>query len=74
MGIKLSDMGCLTFSQKKSCGKDKTKEKALFTKLSTMEVNKKILHDVKHKAEQRKEFAGQRREAIAKTKTGKGNK
>jgi len=67
-------MGCLTFSQKKSCGGNKNKEKALFDKLSKMEMNKPILYEVAHKAENRKKVAQARQEAVAKAKTGKGNK
>jgi len=74
MGLRLSDMGCLTYSQKKTCGGDKNKEKALFDKLSKMEMNKPILYEVAHKAEKRKEVAATRRDNIAKTKTGRGNK
>jgi len=74
MGLKLSDMGCLTFSQKKSCGGDKKQEAALFTKLSRMEMNKPILEEVKHKAENRKLAARARLETVAKAKAGRSNR
>ncbi len=71
-------MGGLTFSQKKSCGKDKAKETDLLKKLSNLQLNKPILEAVKNKAENRKAAAQARRddaekaletETVAKAKT-----
>jgi len=78
MGIKLSDMGGLTFSQKKTCGGDKAKETALLKKLSNLSMNKSILEEVKHRGETRKAAAQARKaeaevmletERVAKAKT-----
>ena len=47
MGQRLSTQGCLTFSQKKSCGiTNKKAQNELLKKLSVMSINKPILKKV----------------------------
>ncbi len=62
MGIVLSSSGGLTFSQKKSCGTDKTKQTALLKKLSALSINQPILKKVREQGEQRKADARKRRD------------
>lgn len=68
MGIRLSDMGGLTLSQKQ--GKTPVEQAKLLEKLSKMEINQPILKAVKQRQEEKMEKARER----AEEKPSKNNK